>query len=145
MTCFAHVLSCAFDQECRLLGLGFPHDDPPTTRDSHGRQRSPALAIERLEAEEGLSRDHSYTLTLLADSAGIALQDMLGKPLAVSLVRPDGSLRGFTGHVFAFELTGSAAGVAGERITQPWTSKLESLARAALASYPAMMKNEGGA
>jgi len=117
----ANVFSSPYSQGQRLLRLSFPHDDAPGATDAYGRSSTPTIVIERLEAEEGLSRDFKYTLTLLADSAGIALKDMLGKLLAVSLVRPDGSLRWFTGHVFEFELAGSDAGVATYRaVLRPW-------------------------
>ncbi len=46
---------------------------------------------------------------------------MLGKLLAVSLVKPDGTLRWFTGHVAEFSLVGSDPGVATYRaVLRPW-------------------------
>lgn len=79
------------------------------------------MVIERLEAREGLGLDFEYELILLADNAGLVLADMLGKLLAVSLVKPDGTLRWFTGHVAEFSLVGSDPGVVTYRaVLRPW-------------------------
>ncbi len=110
-----------FQQSNRLLGLSFPKDDTPTATDPRGRSFPVQMVVERLEAQEGLGEDFRFELTLLADHAGLVLADMLGKLLAVSLVKPDGTLRWFTGHVSEFSLVGSDPGVATYRaVLRPW-------------------------
>ncbi|MCK4124527.1 type VI secretion system tip protein VgrG [Ralstonia pseudosolanacearum] len=110
-----------FQQRKRLLGLSYPKDDAPTTTGLRGRSMPVQMVVERLEAQEGLGQDFRFELTLLADSAGLVLADMLGKLLAVSLVKPDGTLRWFTGHVAEFSLVGSDPGVATYRaVLRPW-------------------------
>ncbi|MGA4210529.1 type VI secretion system tip protein VgrG [Ralstonia pseudosolanacearum] len=110
-----------FQQSRRLLGLSFPKDDAPTAADPRGRSFPVQMVVERLEAQEGLGQDFRFELTLLADHAGLVLADMLGKLLAVSLVKPDGTLRWFTGHVAEFSLVGSDPGVATYRaVLRPW-------------------------
>ncbi|MBS0426468.1 MAG: type VI secretion system tip protein VgrG, partial [Proteobacteria bacterium] len=117
----SRLFGSPFAQSRRLLRLSFPDGDPPSATDPYGRTSTPSLVIERLVADESLSRDFRYELTLLADSAGIALKDMMGRLLAVSLVRPDGSLRWFTGYISEFSLAGSDAGIARYRaILRPW-------------------------
>jgi len=97
-------------QHNRLLRLEFPNQDAP------GR-----LLVNRLDAEEGLSRPFEYKVELLSDSAHIALKDMQGKLLSVHLVRGDGSIRYFTGHVFSFGLKKVDGGVAFYEATLgPW-------------------------
>ncbi|MFV8629633.1 type VI secretion system tip protein VgrG, partial [Ralstonia pseudosolanacearum] len=118
----AHLRNTLFFQQSnRLLGLSFPKDDAPTATDLRGRSVPVQMVVERLEAQEGLGQDFRFELTLLADSAGLVLADMLGKLLAVSLVKPDGTLRWFTGHVAEFSLVGSDPGVATYRaVLRPW-------------------------
>ncbi|MFC0586021.1 contractile injection system protein, VgrG/Pvc8 family, partial [Ralstonia solanacearum] len=101
-----------FQQSQRLLGLSFPDDDPPSAADHRGRAFPVRMVVERLEAQEALGQDFRFELTLLADHAGLMLADMLGKLLAVSLVKPDGTLRWFTGRVAEFSLVGSDPGIA---------------------------------
>ncbi|WP_213959510.1 type VI secretion system Vgr family protein [Variovorax sp. dw_954] len=113
--------SFGFDQRKRLISLAFPHDDAPKVTDTHGRQGDVNIVIDRLEAEEALSQDFRYTLHLLADNARLKLKDMLGKLLVVSLVRPDGSLRYFTGYCFEFTLVKADDGVARYlAVLRPW-------------------------
>ncbi|KVO04639.1 type VI secretion system Vgr family protein [Burkholderia ubonensis] len=116
-----HPLDLFFQQDTRLLGLSFPKDDAPTATGLRGRSIPVQMVVERLEAQEGLGQDFRFELTLLADSAGLVLADMLGKLLAVSLVKPDGTLRWFTGYVAEFSLVGSDPGVATYRaVLRPW-------------------------
>ncbi|WKB54698.1 type VI secretion system Vgr family protein [Eleftheria terrae] len=111
----------AYQQHHRLLTLGFPQRNPPQVSGPHGRQEPVQLVVDRLEAEEAMSRDFKYTVLLLADSAGIAAKDMMGKLLSVALTRPDGSRRHFTGHVFEFELQKKDDRVAHYRaVLRPW-------------------------
>lgn len=110
-----------FQQSQRLLGLSFPKDDAPMATDLRGRDFPVQMVVERLEAQEGLGQDFRFELTLLANHAGLVLADMLGKLLAVSLVKPDGTLRWFTGHVAEFTLVGSDPGAATYRaVLRPW-------------------------
>jgi type VI secretion system secreted protein VgrG len=78
----------------RILRLSFPHDDGPAA----------LLVVDSLEATESLSRDFAFTLELLSDDPGIPLKALQGKLVAVELVRGDGTLRYFTGHIFGFGL-----------------------------------------
>ena len=113
--------SFGFDQRNRLLSLAFPHDDAPKVTDNRGRQGDVNIVIDRLEAEEALSKDFRYTLHLLADNARLKLKDMLGKLLVVSLVRPDGSQRYFSGYCFEFTLVKADDGVAHYvAVLRPW-------------------------
>ncbi|MEJ8858306.1 type VI secretion system Vgr family protein, partial [Variovorax robiniae] len=82
-------------QHARLLRLSFPHGGEPANAE---------LVVNRLHAREGLSRDFEFTVELLSDNADIPLKDLQGRMLCISLVRPDGTLRHFTGIVFAFRL-----------------------------------------
>jgi type VI secretion system secreted protein VgrG len=81
-------------QHQRILRLSFPHDDGPAA----------LLVVDSLAAIESLSRDFAFTLELLSDDPGIPLKALQGKLVAVELVRCDGTLRYFTGHVFGFSL-----------------------------------------
>jgi len=79
-------------QHNRILRLAFPRDDGP--RDQ--------FLVNRLEAQESLSRDFEFTAELLCFADRIALKDMHGKLLDIQLVKGDGTLRHFTGYVFSF-------------------------------------------
>jgi len=78
-----------------LLRLSFPQGGEPAGGD---------LVVNTLSASEGLSRDFDFTVGLLSSNADLALKDLQGKMLCVELVRPDGTLRYFTGIVFEFRL-----------------------------------------
>ena len=82
-------------QHDRLLRLSFPQGGEPAGAD---------LVVDTLHASEGLSRDFEFTAGLLSSNAGLSLKDLQGKMLCVELVRPDGTLRHFTGIVFGFRL-----------------------------------------
>lgn len=98
-------------QHNRLLRLSFPNDDAPPD----------LLLVNQLDACEGLSRPFEYKVELISDSAHIALKDMQGKMLAVHLVRKDGGVRYFTGHVFSFGLKKVDGGIAYYEATLgPW-------------------------
>lgn len=79
-------------QHNRILRLSFPNNDAPTSQ----------FVVNKIDAEESLSRDFQFTVELLSDNAHIALKEMLGKLLNIELVREDGSLRYFSGYVFTF-------------------------------------------
>jgi len=76
----------------RILRLAFPNDDGPAA----------PLLINRIDAEESLSKDFVFTAELLSDDPDIALKTIQGKLLSIELVRKDGSLRYFSGYVFSF-------------------------------------------
>lgn len=82
-------------QHDRLLRLSWPDDDAPAGAE---------LVVQRLNATESLSRDFEFSVELLSHNAELALKDVQGKMLVVELVRPDGSLRYFSGIVFEFSL-----------------------------------------
>lgn len=114
-----------FRQSARLLTLSFPHHDGPVASDPTraGSEVQPVrMLVESLDAVEGLGIDFTYTAHLLADSARVKSRGMLGKLVCISLLRPDGSQRHFTGHCAEFELTRADQGVAHYRLVlKPWT------------------------
>lgn len=98
-------------QHNRILRLSFPNDDAPRAQ----------FLVNRIDAEEYLSRDFVFTVELLADDPNIALKDMLAKLLNIELVRQDGSLRYFSGYVFSFRRCRCDGGVTFyEAILGPW-------------------------
>ena len=102
-------------QTNRILRLTFPHNDGPSAQ----------LLPQRLHAVEALSRDFEYKVELLSDDASLALKDLMGRLMCVELVREDGSLRYFTGYVFAFRLMRTDGGVAFyEAVLAPWLAYL---------------------
>ncbi|AKJ28328.1 type VI secretion system Vgr family protein [Caldimonas brevitalea] len=103
-------------QHARLLLLTFPNGDAPNAE----------LLVERLHAVESLSLDYCFTVELLSDEANIALEDLQGKLLCVSLVRADGGLRHFTGRVHTFRHIKTDGGIAFyEAVLVPWLSFLK--------------------
>ena len=103
-------------QHGRLLKLAFPHDDAPA-----GSQ----LVANRLEADEGLSRDFEYTVDVLSLNPAIPLKEVLGKMVTVELVRDDGKVRYFNGYVFDFRFLKHDAGFAHYQMTlRPWLAFL---------------------
>jgi type VI secretion system secreted protein VgrG len=85
----------------RILRLSFPNDDAPPAQ----------LLVNKIDAEEGLSKDFVFTAELLSDDPGIALKTIQGKLLIIELVRRDGSLRYFSGYVFSFSRRHSDGGI----------------------------------
>jgi type VI secretion system secreted protein VgrG len=106
----------ALRQTNRILRLSFPHDDAPSAQ----------LVPQRLNAKEALSRDFEYTVELLSDDASLALKDLMGCLVCVELVRDDGSLRYFSGHVFAFRLVRTDGAISFyEAVLAPWLAYLK--------------------
>ena len=102
-------------QHGRLLRLSFPNDDGPAA----------VLLVNRIDAVESLSRPFEFTVELLSDDPHVALKDIQGKMMCVSLVRRDGGLRYFTGRVFGFALKTVDGGVSYyEAKLGPWYSYL---------------------
>jgi type VI secretion system secreted protein VgrG len=85
----------------RILRLSFPNNDAPAAQ----------LVVNKIDATESLSRDFEFTVELLSDEASVALKEMQGKLLNIELVRRDGSLRYFSGHVFSFRRRHSDGGI----------------------------------
>ncbi|MFZ3287854.1 MAG: contractile injection system protein, VgrG/Pvc8 family, partial [Telluria sp.] len=83
----AALLSLRDDrQHNRLLTIDFPRDDGPTDA---------VVLVNKLVAQEELSRDFRFDVELLSDNARIPLKQVMGKMVTISLVREDGSLRHF--------------------------------------------------
>jgi type VI secretion system secreted protein VgrG len=99
----------------RLLRMHFPHDDAP----------DPVMLPNHLEAFEALSYDFIFTVEVLSTNAKIALKDMQGKNVTVSLVRADGQLRHFNGYVFEFRQVRTDGGYAFyDMVLLPWLAYL---------------------
>ncbi|MDR6583216.1 type VI secretion system tip protein VgrG [Herbaspirillum sp. BH-1] len=108
---FQQLLQQHQRQNQRLMRLHFPQDDAPAS----------PLLVQRLDAEEAMSRDFSYKVELLSDDPKLALKEMLGKLLVIELVCQDGSLRYFSGHVISFCRTrADGAFVFYEAVLGPW-------------------------
>jgi type VI secretion system secreted protein VgrG len=88
-------------QHSRILRLSFPNNDGPETQ----------FLVNALDATEHVSRDFELTVELLADDPCVPLKAMQGKLLTIELVRADGSLRYFSGHVFGFRHQRSDGGI----------------------------------
>ena len=65
-------------QERRLLRLDFPQGDGPADT---------VLMVNSLQATEAVSRDFRFEVELLSDDAHIALTDMMGRMVTISMVR----------------------------------------------------------
>jgi type VI secretion system secreted protein VgrG len=102
-------------QHNRILRLHFVNDDGPAA----------IMLCNGLNAYESLSRDFQFNVEVLSDDAGIELKTVQGKLVTVELVREDGSLRYFNGHVFEFRLDKTDGGVATyHMVLKPWTAYL---------------------
>lgn len=106
----------AMRQTNRLLRIEFPRTGPsPDT----------LLVINRLHGVESLSRDYVYTLELLSDRPDIQLDSLLGVMVCVSLIRQDGSVRYFNGHVFHVRFVRNDSGFCLYEMTlRPWLAFL---------------------
>jgi type VI secretion system secreted protein VgrG len=103
-------------QNKRLLRLSFPKDDAPP---------GALMVVNRLDAQEGLSRDFHYTIEILSDNPKIALKDVMGKMVTVELVRDDGTVRYFNGYVFDFRFIKHDAGFSYyDMVLLPWLAFL---------------------
>ena len=102
-------------QNNRLLRMSFPNEDGP----------SALMVANKLEAYEGLSRDFHYVIDVLSEDASIQLKDTIGKMVTIELVRDDGEMRYFNGHVFDFRLVKVDGGFAYyDMILLPWLAFL---------------------
>ena len=83
------------------------------------------MLANRLDAVEGLSRDFQFNVEVLSDSPDIALKDVLGKMMTISLQRDDGSSRHFNGYVFDFRFVRNDAGFSVyDAVLLPWLAFL---------------------
>ncbi|WP_338846227.1 type VI secretion system tip protein TssI/VgrG [Massilia sp. W12] len=90
-----HIISLLNGGGKRLLKLYFPREDGPDA----------GLLVNRLVADEGVSRDFCYTVTLLSDDSEIELKDVLGRMVCVELQCEGRTQRYFNGYCFEFERT----------------------------------------
>ncbi|MEA9983620.1 contractile injection system protein, VgrG/Pvc8 family, partial [Herbaspirillum sp. RTI4] len=108
----------------RILTLDFPDNNGPQSGPER-YQRDALFVPNRLDADEGLSRDFTYTVEVLSDDPRIPLTDVLGKLVTLSLKRKDGSLRYFNGYVFEFGLERCEGNVVFYRmVLKPWMAFL---------------------
>jgi type VI secretion system secreted protein VgrG len=111
----SRALSAAAERP-NMLRIVFPKGDAPA---------NVSLAVNGLDASEALSQDFHFTVELLADKPTIALKDVLGKMVAVELIREDGSSRWFNGFVFDFRYVRSKSGFAVyDMVLLPWLAFL---------------------
>jgi len=102
-------------QNNRLLRMSFPDNDGPDA----------LMVANRLDAHEGLFRDFHFAIEILSDNADIQLKDMIGKNVTIELVREDGSMRYFNGHVFEFRFIKTDGGYAYyDMVLLPWLAFL---------------------
>ena len=98
-------------QHGRLLRLEFPFGDAP-----------PAILLpNKLVAHEEVSRGFRFDVEVLSDEASIPLKMLMGRMVTISLVRQDGSLRYFNGHITEFRFLRTDGGFAFYRmVLEPW-------------------------
>ena len=98
-------------QHNRLLRLDFPLDDGP-----------PAILLpNKLVVHEEMSRSFRARLEVLSDDPRIPLKILMGRMVTVSLVRQDGSLRYFNGHITEFRFLRTDGGFAFyQMVLEPW-------------------------
>ncbi|WP_295990334.1 type VI secretion system Vgr family protein [Rugamonas sp.] len=114
----AGALLSVYDKEAqgrRLLRMEYPRGDGPDS----------IMLVNAIVADEAMSRDFEIDVEVLSDDAGIALDDVTGKMVTVTLVRDDGTLRYFNGYVFAFHLVKTDGGFAYYHMElRPWLAFL---------------------
>ena len=98
-------------QHKRLMRLESPFKDGP-----------PAILLpNRLVAHEEVSRGFRFEVEVLSDEPRIPLKMLMGRMVTISLVRQDGSLRHFNGHVTEFRFLRSDGGFAFyQMVLEPW-------------------------
>ena len=98
----------------RLLKLYFPHDDGPSS----------GLLVNHLVAEESLSCDFTFTVTVLSDDPNIDLSEVQGRMVCVEVLREVGQSRYFNGYCFEFSLKRVDNGLAiYEMVLKPWLAQ----------------------
>ncbi|UVW28741.1 type VI secretion system Vgr family protein [Massilia sp. H6] len=98
-------------QHNRLMRLDFPFKDGPVS----------ILLPNKLVAHEEVSRSFRFDVEVLSDDPRIPLKTMMGRMVTISLVREDGSLRYFNGHITEFRFLRSDGGFAFyQMLLEPW-------------------------
>jgi len=98
-------------QHKRLLRLDFPFEDGP----------SAILLPNKLVAHEEVSRGFRFEVEVLSDEARIPLKMLMGRMVTISLVREDGSLRYFNGHITELRFLRTDGGFAFyQMLLEPW-------------------------
>lgn len=111
------VLLALLQQKNRLMDLEFPNGDAPV---------GTVLEPHELIADEGISRDFGYTVTLLADQAHLEAQQLMGKLLVIKQRLTDGGTRYFSGYVTRFAFVRNEGGFTHyEVVLSPFTAFLE--------------------
>jgi len=90
-----------FSQNARLLRLRFAPDSGLA---------SESLLPHRLHGEEGLSQNYRYTLDCLAPDTRLELKTLLGQPIEIGLLLPDGGERLYTGLITRADQVGADGG-----------------------------------
>jgi len=97
-----------FGQESRLLSLRFA--------ESSGIAEE-ALLPHRVIGEERLSKNYRYTLECLSPDSHLELKSLLGQPIEIAILLPDGGSRLLTGIVTRAEQNGADGGFAKYTLT----------------------------
>ncbi|NTV09216.1 MAG: type VI secretion system tip protein VgrG [Zoogloea sp.] len=97
-----------FNQHARLIRLRFGEGCPIA---------ADALLPQRVRGEEGLSRNYRYELDCLSPDMHVELKDLLGQPVEIGLLLPEGGERLLTGLVTRAEQRGADGGFALYRLT----------------------------
>ena len=92
-----------FGQASRLLRLRFAEG---------AGMGEEALLPHRLHGEEGLSQHYRYTLDCLSPDARLELKTLLGQPVEIGLLLPEGGERLYTGLITRAEQVGADGGFA---------------------------------
>lgn len=99
-------------QHNRLLRMEFPFQDGPQTA---------ILLPNTFHGREEVSRGFRFDVEVLSDDARIPLKKLMGKMVTISLVREDGSLRYFNGHITEFRFLRTDGGFAFyHMVLEPW-------------------------
>lgn len=98
-------------QHNRLMRLEFPFKDGP-----------PAILLpNKMLAHEEISKSFRFDVEVLSDESRIPLKMLMGKMVTISLVRSDGSLRYFNGHLTEFRFLRTDGGFAFySMVLEPW-------------------------
>ncbi|MBZ2209620.1 type VI secretion system tip protein VgrG [Massilia sp. R798] len=93
------------------MRLDFPFKDGP-----------PAILLpNKMLAHEEISKGFRFDVEVLSDESHIPLKMLMGKMVTISLVRSDGSLRYFNGHITEFRFLRTDGGFAFySMVLEPW-------------------------
>lgn len=99
-------------QANRLMRMDFPQNDGPSNA---------VMLVNKVKMREELSRDFHIDAEVLSDDAGIPLKSMMGKMVAISMVRQNGTLRYMNGYVGTFRFIRTDGGFAYyQMVLTPW-------------------------